>query len=61
MALEKEEVIVENHDPIHDQSWYVDADLRKGLRDIGISGYAFVQYLGDVVFIPAGAPHQVLV
>uniref|UniRef100_A0A8B9ZET1 Lysine-specific demethylase n=1 Tax=Anas platyrhynchos TaxID=8839 RepID=A0A8B9ZET1_ANAPL len=32
-----------DHDPIHDQ----------------IQGWAIVQFLGDVVFIPAGAPHQV--
>ncbi|XP_048458979.1 lysine-specific demethylase 3A-like [Rhincodon typus] len=49
-----------DHDPIHDQSWYLDSTLRKRLyHEYGVQGWAIVQYLGDVVFIPAGAPHQV--
>ncbi|XP_050529543.1 uncharacterized protein LOC126899059 isoform X2 [Daktulosphaira vitifoliae] len=49
-----------NHDPIHDQSSYLDADLRARLyNEYGIEGYAIVQCLGDAVFVPAGAPHQV--
>ncbi|XP_051890356.1 lysine-specific demethylase 3A-like [Pristis pectinata] len=49
-----------DHDPIHDQSWYLDRTLRKRLyQEYGVQGWAIVQYLGDVVFIPAGAPHQV--
>ncbi|KAM6380016.1 LOW QUALITY PROTEIN: lysine-specific demethylase 3B [Pluvialis apricaria] len=48
------------HDPIHDQSWYLDQTLRKRLYDeYGVQGWAIVQFLGDAVFIPAGAPHQV--
>eukprot|EP00794_Sanderia_malayensis_P005514 gene5514-6199_t len=48
-------------DPIHDQSFYLDYDLRKRLKDeFGVSGWAVCQCLGDAVFIPAGAPHQVL-
>ncbi|XP_028939168.1 lysine-specific demethylase 3A [Ornithorhynchus anatinus] len=50
----------EDHDPIHDQSWYLDRALRKRLhQEYGVQGWAIVQFLGDVVFIPAGAPHQV--
>lgn len=48
-----------DHDPIHDQSWYLDRSLRKRLhQEYGVQGWAIVQFLGDVVFIPAGAPHQ---
>ncbi|CAL8333657.1 lysine-specific demethylase 3B isoform X1 [Gadus morhua] len=49
-----------DHDPIHDQSWYLDQVLRRRLlEDYGVQGWAIVQFLGDAVFIPAGAPHQV--
>uniref|UniRef100_A0A8C2MA71 Lysine-specific demethylase n=1 Tax=Cricetulus griseus TaxID=10029 RepID=A0A8C2MA71_CRIGR len=49
-----------DHDPIHDQSWYLDQILRKRLfEEYGVQGWAIVQFLGDAVFIPAGAPHQV--
>nr|XP_033807917.1 lysine-specific demethylase 3A isoform X2 [Geotrypetes seraphini] len=49
-----------DHDPIHDQSWYMDRALRKRLyQEHGVQGWAIVQFLGDAVFIPAGAPHQV--
>ncbi|KAM3937804.1 lysine-specific demethylase 3A [Leptodactylus fuscus] len=49
-----------DHDPIHDQSWYLDSTLRKRLlQEHGVQGWAIVQFLGDAVFIPAGAPHQV--
>lgn len=49
-----------DHDPIHDQSWYLDQTLRRRLyEDYGVQGWSIVQFLGDAVFIPAGAPHQV--
>ncbi|XP_063781106.1 lysine-specific demethylase 3A isoform X2 [Pseudophryne corroboree] len=49
-----------DHDPIHDQSWYLNTTLRKRLlQEHGVQGWAIVQFLGDAVFIPAGAPHQV--
>ncbi|XP_022607283.1 lysine-specific demethylase 3B isoform X4 [Seriola dumerili] len=49
-----------DHDPIHDQSWYLDQVLRRRLyEEYGVQGWAIVQFLGDAVFIPAGAPHQV--
>ncbi|XP_054716696.1 lysine-specific demethylase 3B-like [Uloborus diversus] len=60
VAIERGEKLEANNDPIHDQSWYIDAELRKRLyRDYGVEGYAIAQCLGDAVFIPAGAPHQV--
>ncbi|KAL4631315.1 lysine-specific demethylase 3B-like [Arapaima gigas] len=49
-----------DHDPIHDQSWYLDQVLRhRLLEEYGVQGWSIVQFLGDAVFIPAGAPHQV--
>ncbi|KAG8185327.1 hypothetical protein JTE90_008232 [Oedothorax gibbosus] len=60
VAIERGEKLEAQHDPIHDQSWYIDAELRLRLyRDYGVEGYAIAQCLGDAVFIPAGAPHQV--
>ena len=50
-----------NHDPIHDQSWYLDEMLRARLwTEYGVRGYTILQCVGDAVFIPAGATHQVL-
>lgn len=46
--------------PIHDQTFFLGARERKRLADAyGIRSYRFVQRLGDMVLIPAGAPHQV--
>lgn len=60
VAIERGTRLEPHHDPIHDQSWYLDAELRKRLyKEYNVSGYAIVQCLGDAVFIPAGAPHQV--
>lgn len=52
--------IHDNHDPIHDQTQYLDKKLRQELKKkYNVTGYAIAQCLGDAVFIPAGAPHQV--
>ncbi|XP_033207104.1 probable JmjC domain-containing histone demethylation protein 2C isoform X3 [Belonocnema kinseyi] len=60
VALERGARLEPYHDPIHDQSFYLDGPLRERLyRDYGVEGYAIVQCLGDAVFVPAGAPHQV--
>ncbi|XP_060860355.1 lysine-specific demethylase 3A-like isoform X4 [Metopolophium dirhodum] len=60
VSAERGEPLEPNHDPIHDQSSYLDADLRARLyTEYGVQGYAVVQCLGDAIFIPAGAPHQV--
>lgn len=60
VAIERGERLEPNHDPIHDQSWYLDGPLRERLyREYGVEGYPIAQCLGDAVFIPAGAPHQV--
>ncbi|XP_057306304.1 uncharacterized protein LOC130644639 isoform X2 [Hydractinia symbiolongicarpus] len=61
IAEERNTVITESSDPIHDQSFYMDQDLLDRLREEeGVVGNAICQCLGDAVFIPAGAPHQVL-
>ncbi|XP_055952912.1 lysine-specific demethylase 3A-like [Argiope bruennichi] len=60
VAVERGEKLEAHNDPIHDQSWYLDTELRLRLyREYGVEGYAIAQCLGDAVFIPAGAPHQV--
>ncbi|KAK2585971.1 hypothetical protein KPH14_010548 [Odynerus spinipes] len=60
VALERGARLEPHHDPIHDQSYYLDGPLRERLyREYGVEGYAIVQCLGDAVFVPAGAPHQV--
>ncbi|KAH0808639.1 hypothetical protein GEV33_014154 [Tenebrio molitor] len=60
VVVEKGGRLEPHHDPIHDQSCYLDGPLRERLyKEYGVEGYAIVQCLGDAVFIPAGAPHQV--
>lgn len=60
VAIERGEKLEPNHDAIHDQSWYLDSELRERLyKEYGVEGYPIAQCLGDAVFIPAGAPHQV--
>lgn len=60
VALERGARLEPHHDPIHDQSWYLDSTLRERLyKEYAVEGYAIVQCLGDAIFIPAGAPHQV--
>lgn len=49
-----------HHDPIHDQSWFLDSALRQKLyAEYAVEGYSILQCMGDAVFIPAGTPHQV--
>uniref|UniRef100_A0A1B6BYT9 [histone H3]-dimethyl-L-lysine(9) demethylase n=1 Tax=Clastoptera arizonana TaxID=38151 RepID=A0A1B6BYT9_9HEMI len=60
VAIERGARLEPHHDPIHDQSWYLDGPLRERLyKEYSVEGYAIVQCLGDAVFIPAGTPHQV--
>ncbi|KAJ8952881.1 hypothetical protein NQ318_006497 [Aromia moschata] len=60
VVVEKGGRLEPHHDPIHDQSCYLDGPLRERLyKEYGVEGYAIVQCKGDAVFIPAGAPHQV--
>ncbi|CAF0777423.1 unnamed protein product [Didymodactylos carnosus] len=46
-------------DPIHDQQTYLEKKHLEELEKYGVYSYPIVQYLGDAVFIPSGAPHQV--
>ncbi|XP_053874575.1 lysine-specific demethylase hairless isoform X6 [Malaclemys terrapin pileata] len=42
------------------RSCYLDASLRRRLREeCGVSGWTLLQFLGDAVLVPTGAPHQV--
>ena len=60
VSIERGIKLEKHHDPIHDQSFYLDKNLRDRLKkDYGVEGYQIVQFYGDSVFIPAGAPHQV--
>ena len=60
VAAERGEQLEPDSDPIHDQNWYLDGPLRERLyKSYGVEGYAIAQCLGDAIFIPAGAPHQV--
>ncbi|XP_074856286.1 putative JmjC domain-containing histone demethylation protein 2C isoform X2 [Carettochelys insculpta] len=48
------------HDPIRDQSWYMNKKLRQRLlEEHGVKTYTIVQFLGDAIVLPAGALHQV--
>ena len=49
-----------SYDPIHGQSFYLDEELRaRLLKEYGVRGYTIVQFMGDSLFIPTGAPHRV--
>ena len=51
---------IADHDPIHDQIHYIDNKQLKRLKaECNVDPFVIIQYLGDAVFIPAGAPHQV--
>ncbi|XP_050081750.1 lysine-specific demethylase 3A-A [Anopheles aquasalis] len=57
---ERGNTVKPNHDPIHDQKWYLDQNMRRRLlQEYNVEGYSIVQCAGDAIFIPAGAPHQV--
>ncbi|XP_041124944.1 probable JmjC domain-containing histone demethylation protein 2C isoform X2 [Polyodon spathula] len=52
--------VLQEHDPIRDQNWYLTRKLRQRLyEEHGVQGWTVVQFLGDSVIIPAGAIHQV--
>ncbi|XP_078079761.1 putative JmjC domain-containing histone demethylation protein 2C isoform X2 [Mustelus asterias] len=47
------------HEPIRDQTCYLNKKLRRKLyEECGIRSWAIFQFLGDAVFIPAGALRQ---
>jgi hypothetical protein len=48
-------------DSIHDQTTYLEKeDLEKLKNWSNVESYPILQFLGDAVFIPSGAPHQVI-
>ena len=60
VAVEEGKRLEPNTDPIHDQQVYLDIKLRKRLyEEYGVVSYNYAQLEGDIIFIPAGAPHQV--
>lgn len=59
-AKERGKPLKVNDDPLHDQDCFIDYKLREKLSKSGIEGYTIVQWEGDAIFVPAGAPHQVL-
>ena len=62
VAIASGDKLEPHHDPIHDQSWYLDRALRERLyKEYAVEGYSILQCMGDAVFIPAGAPHQVII
>lgn len=56
----KGKLVDNTRDPIHDQINYIDNNiLGKLKKEFNVEAYTIIQFLGDAVFIPAGAPHQV--
>lgn len=48
-------------DPIHSQGFFLTPELLDRLQaSYGVKPYTIHQYAGQVVFIPAGCPHQVI-
>ncbi|CAF1119300.1 unnamed protein product [Didymodactylos carnosus] len=47
-------------DPIHDQQTYLESSDVDSLEKLGVIPYQIVQFLGDALFIPSRAPHQIL-
>ncbi|XP_038599454.1 probable JmjC domain-containing histone demethylation protein 2C isoform X1 [Tachyglossus aculeatus] len=60
IAKEQGLEVLPEHDPIRDQSWYVNKKLRQRLfEEYGVKTCTLVQFLGDAIILPAGALHQV--
>jgi [histone H3]-dimethyl-L-lysine9 demethylase len=51
VAIEKGKRLDPHDDPIHDQSTYLDAQLRNRLyKEYGVQGYAIIQCAGNLFF-----------
>ncbi len=59
-ARERRKSFDKNDDPLHNQDCFIDVNIREKLARFNIEGYTIVQWEGDAIFVPAGAPHQVL-
>lgn len=60
VAKERGKPMNKTEDPLHNQDCFIDHTLRERLKSHGFYGYSIVQWEGDAIFIPGGAPHQVL-
>lgn len=61
IAKEQGLEVLPEHDPIRDQSWYVNKKLRQRLfEEYGVKTCTVIQFLGDAIILPAGALHQVM-
>lgn len=57
---ESEDQRQEGMTTVEPPSRYLDLSLRRRLHEeCGVSGWTLLQFLGDAVLVPAGAPHQV--
>ncbi|KAH0623500.1 hypothetical protein JD844_006302 [Phrynosoma platyrhinos] len=60
LKIESPPDVLPEHDPIRDQSWYVNKKLRQRLfEEYGVKTCTLIQFLGDAIILPAGALHQV--
>lgn len=58
--INKGKQIRSGNDPIHDQTSYIDKKMLQQLKnEYDVEVFTIVQFLGDAIFIPSGAPHQV--
>ena len=58
--LREEFSLSADEDPVHQQHYYISHAMLTRLRErYGVSPWTIYQYYGDIVFIPAGCPHQV--
>lgn len=58
--INKGKKISSRNDPIHDQTSYIDKKMLEELKsEYNVEVFTIVQFLGDAIFIPSGAPHQV--
>ncbi|KAI1783653.1 hypothetical protein LXA43DRAFT_854189, partial [Ganoderma leucocontextum] len=58
--LREEFSLSSDEDPIHQQHYYLSHVMLARLRErYRVSPWTIYQYYGDIVFIPAGCPHQV--
>nr|QDF21461.1 lysine-specific demethylase 3A [Brachionus koreanus] len=58
--IKREKEIVNGNDPIHDQTNYLNKKMIEDLKsEYNVEVFTIVQFLGDAIFIPSGAPHQV--
>lgn len=56
----KGKTVRNDSDAIHDQINYIDDQMLKTLKEEhNVTAHVIIQFLGDAIFLPSGAPHQV--